>query len=121
MLFPVPTFAHSPIYSTSPKDGSSLNQSPRELTIVFKSPVQLVKLDVRKVISNNSRSFLEELFNNAEGQKVTVESDFLEKKSRHHLINLPTLSIGFYNVEWRAISQDGHIIKGRFTFNLLDK
>ena len=109
------------IYFTSPTDGSSLSQSPRELTIVFKSPVQLVRVDVQKVISNNSGSFLKELFNNVEGQKVTLENNFLYKKSTHHLIELPSLRIGIYDVEWRAIGQDGHIIKGKFTFTLLGK
>lgn len=35
-----------------------------------------------------------------------------------HVVVLPALSSGSFEVRWRALSADGHVIKGNFDFTV---
>ena len=119
ILIPFYASAHSPIASTKPKDGSSLHEPPKKIEIIFKSPATLIKLDIWKVTSSDSKSMLKNLFSTVEAQKISLKNDFIKKETTNHSIDLPFIDIGTYDVKWRAISQDGHIIKGKFSLKVL--
>ena len=95
-------YAHSPLKSIVPKDGIVLNESPAEIKIYFKSSAKLLKATLQKV----------------EGSEVILSKEPLMKNSKNHNISLPTLEPGKYNFKWRAMSKDGHIIKGKSNFKL---
>ena len=38
--------------------------------------------------------------------------------SEKHSIKLPKLNSGKYTTDWRAMASDGHVIKGKFTFEV---
>ena len=40
------------------------------------------------------------------------------KNFKNHSISLPLLEPGIYHFKWRAMSKDGHIIKGKSNFKL---
>ena len=40
------------------------------------------------------------------------------EENKRHLIGLPRLTDGMYEASWRAISEDGHTIKGNFSFEI---
>ena len=40
------------------------------------------------------------------------------KNDKNHSIPLPLLEPGIYHFRWRAMSEDGHIIKGKSNFKL---
>ena len=43
------------------------------------------------------------------------------KEARQHIISLPELDDGVYKTAWRALSEDGHAIKGEFIFEVSPK
>jgi len=56
--------------------------------------------------------------NKFEGNEVKLSKEPLMKNSKNHSIPLPPLKPGIYNFKWRAMSEDGHIIKGKSNFKL---
>ena len=40
------------------------------------------------------------------------------KEAKRHVINMPMLNVGLYKTTWRALSEDGHAIKGEFAFEI---
>ena len=121
ILIPFYASAHSPIASIKPKDGSSLYEPFKKIEIIFRSPVRLIKVTIWKVISIEHRSMFKNLFNAVETQKIYLKNNFINEESTYHSIELPSVGVGAYDVKWRAISQDGHIIKGKFSINVLGK
>ena len=95
-------YAHSPLKSIVPNDGVILNESPAEIKIYFKFSAKLLKVTLQK----------------AEGSEVILSKEPLMKNSKNHSIPLPILEPGKYNFNWRAMSKDGHIIKGKSNFKL---
>ena len=93
----------------------------KKIEIIFRSPVRLIKVTIWKVISNEHRSMFKNLFNAVETQKIYLKNNFINEESTYHSIELPSVGVGAYDVKWRAISQDGHIIKGKFSINVLGK
>ena len=41
--------------------------------------------------------------------------------SKSHLIKLPKINFGSYEVRWRAMGEDGHVLKGVLTFEVKGK
>lgn len=120
-MFPFSTSAHSPLASLSPQDGAFLSQAPAQIKMVFKSPTKLFKVEMLKITSDTNRSLLGKLFGNTEGDLVSLDEAFLMNTAEEHVIMLPILKSGKYSVAWRAMGEDGHVIKGDFSFQLIDK
>ena len=95
-------FAHSPVKSIIPKNGIVLNKAPTEIKVNFKSSAKLLKTTLQKV----------------EGSDVALSKEPLMKNAKNHSIPLPSLEPGTYHFKWRAMSEDGHIIKGKSKFKL---
>ena len=51
-------------------------------------------------------------------EKVDLPKEFLMVLSDKHTIKLPELGSGKYKTDWRAMASDGHVIKGKFTFEI---
>ena len=115
-MLPVSASAHSPLVSLSPQDGASLDQTPSQIEMVFKSPAKLIKVDMLKLTASNNDSLFGSLFGGSEGDEISLQEDFLMKVAEKHIIVLPSLISGNYSVSWRAMGQDGHLIKGDFSF-----
>ena len=94
--------AHSPLKSIIPKDGVVLKEAPEEIKVYIKSSAKLLKATLQKF----------------EGSAVVLSKEPLMKNSKTHIIPLPLLVSGTYNFKWRAMSKDGHIIKGQSNFKL---
>ena len=117
-ILPVSASAHSPLASLSPQDGASLDQTPSQIKMVFKSPVKLIKVELLKYIASSNDSLLGGLFGGSGGDKISLREEFLMKIAEKHVIELPSLVSGNYSVAWRALGQDGHLIKGDFSFTV---
>ena len=120
VLLPFTTSAHSPLATLSPKDGAVLEQPPAEVEMVFKSRVKLIKLEMQKLNSEECSSLLDCLFTSNKGKNVTLDNHFLMKESKQYIIVLPLLDAGDYIIKWRALGEDGHVIKGEFRFKVLE-
>ncbi len=96
-------YAHSPLISTSPLDGAVAAQPPGSIAFEFKIPVRLTKVTVQA----DSQS--------SEKLDLSDHKSFAKDLSLH----LPAaLGPGNYEIEWRGMAEDGHVMKGSFTFSV---
>jgi copper transport protein len=99
--------AHASVSSTSPEAGSTIDESPREVTITFDQGISVPNGGVRVLNEQAERIGVEKPRVGAKpGQTNTVS------------VAVPALRGGAYVVSWRAISEDGHPIRGAFTFRV---
>ena len=110
--------AHSPVGFVIPKDGSVIKQAPKKMEIVFTAPAKLIKLEFSRVISNEKSSLIGGLLGSEELEAIDLDESHLMKEAKRHVINMPTLDVGLYKTTWRALSEDGHAIKGEFAFEI---
>ena len=64
------------------------------------------------------KSLLGRLFANDGGEVVPLPKAVLMETSETHVIPLPEIASGGYQVKWRAMGEDGHVIKGDFVFTV---
>ena len=115
-ITPISAIAHSPIAYVLPKDGAVINKSPETIEIVFTGPSKLIKVSLQKFAPEANQSLVGSLLGSAEGVNIALDGEFLMQESKRHLISIPSLEEGNYQTNWRAISEDGHTIKGEFSF-----
>jgi methionine-rich copper-binding protein CopC len=96
-------FAHSQLTEILPEDNVTYNDAPPQIEMKFKSEVKLVKIDLIRVDIK---------------EKIKLDSSLLKNKSTNYSIPMPKLDEGIYRFEWRALSPDGHIIKGKSDFEV---
>lgn len=92
--------AHSPLIYSAPENGETLQVSPREIKLEFKKQVKLI------LIRLTGKTF---------DQKLRPDST---TESSEHILTLPELSDGNYTAAWRAMGEDGHIMKGMINFSV---
>ena len=119
VLLPFTASAHSSLATLSPKDGAVLDHSPAKVEMVFKKSVKLIKFEMKKLNSEECSSPLGCLFTINKSKNITLDKHFLMKESKQYLISLPSLDAGDYIIKWRALGEDGHVIKGDFRFKVL--
>jgi copper transport protein len=99
--------AHASVSSTSPEAGSTLPQSPTAVSITFDQGVTVPSGAVRILNQNAERIGVQKpRIGSKTGDPNTVS------------VAVPKLSEGAYVVSWRAVSEDGHPIRGAFTFRV---
>lgn len=99
-----PAAAHAGLVSTDPVDGSVLTSSPTRVSLTFGEPVGLTHSGVTVLDDRGVRIDA----NGDESVDGAVISQPLPK----------ALGDGWYVVVWSAISDDGHVVKGAFTFGV---
>ena len=104
IILPLSTPAHSPIANLIPSDGAVLTEAPKKILIEFVNPAMFTKFEIINTENNN--------------EKVDLPKEFLMFLSGKHTIKLPELGSGKYKTDWRAMASDGHVIKGKFTFEI---
>jgi len=120
LLMPITANSHSPLISSFPQDGEKFHEAPTEIVMVFKSPAKLIKVNLTKLSVEKSESLLGGLFVTDGGEQVLLNSDSLMKIKVRHVIPLTQLSKGDYSLAWRAMGEDGHVIKGELHFKIID-
>ena len=94
--------AHDELVSSTPADGTVLEEAPAELELVFSS--ELMDIGNKVIVADAAGTDL-------------VESEPV--LNRETLVQaLPALENGTYQVNWRAVSSDGHPITGTFSFTV---
>jgi len=99
MIFSVPALAHTRLVSSVPADKAELATAPKETVLTFAEPVTLTSLKLQS--SDGTKTALSPLPNKA-------------IKEAH--VPLPALKPARYTLQWRATSDDGHVISGEFSF-----
>ena len=115
--------SHSPLKLSNPMDGASLSKAPTEYKMLFKSPAKLIKFEIFKKGKNDNKdtSLLKSLFKNSDGKLIETNYKPSLVLSESHLIKLPKINFGSYEVRWRAVGEDGHVLKGILTFEVKGK
>ena len=118
LVLPIAVNAHSPLASSSPQNGETLDVPPTEIIMEFKLPAKLTKVDLTKQSEKQGKSFLGGLFGGDDGESVPLDTSFLMTIDKRQVIPLPSLQNGNYSLTWRAMGEDGHVVKGYLTFNI---
>ena len=118
ITLPLVANAHSPLSSSSPQDGETLDAPPAEIVMDFKSPAMLIKVELKKANNKQGNSFLGGLFGGDDGESVPLGESFLMSVNKRQIIPMPSLGEGDYLLSWRAMGEDGHVIKGELTFKV---
>lgn len=99
--FSGPVLAHVKQSGSVPADNAMLMQAPAALSISFSGPLRLTKVTL--------------LHNNGS----TIDFGFtLTAAAAQFSWPLPVLEIGSYQVSWVGLGEDGHKMKGDFSFML---
>jgi methionine-rich copper-binding protein CopC len=93
--------AHAHLQQSTPADGSVIATAPAKLVLRFSEAAQLTALSITK--QGGARQELAPLPDRAQ---ATIE------------VALPALTPGRYEVSWRAVSGDGHVMPGTIHFTL---
>jgi methionine-rich copper-binding protein CopC len=93
--------AHSQLTASEPADKASLAVAPKEIMLHFSEPVRLTAVSITP--SNGAKQNLAGIPN---------------EQTTHFTLAAPGLGDGQYDVNWRAVSADAHIMAGTFTFSI---
>jgi methionine-rich copper-binding protein CopC len=96
--------AHSELRSSVPADGVALREAPAEAVLVFDEAARVTAI---------------RLFD-ATGARIELPGGPETTSSGKATVALPPLSPGAFELEWRAISLDGHPIRGRIHFSVVE-
>ena len=119
LVLPLAANAHSPLASSSPQNGETLDVPPTEIFMTFKLPTKLIKVDLTKQSDKQGKNLLGRLFGGGDdGESVPLGTSFLMTIDKRQAIPLPALEDGSYSLAWRAMGEDGHVVKGELTFNI---
>ena len=103
LAFPVAAFAHASVIHTSPSFRERLAQSPREVIVRFDQTVTALPSSI-VVLTRD-------------GTNVAAPARAVPAK-RAIAARLPKLPRGPYTVRWQAMSNDGHVVSGVYTFGV---
>lgn len=101
VVFPAQAFAHATLEKVSPGYRERLPSSPGTAVFRFDQYVKAMPGSVRVYSSTGSVG------------TIKVRSD-----RRYMKASLPRLATGPYTVRWHALSGDGHVVSGVFTFGV---
>jgi methionine-rich copper-binding protein CopC len=100
IFLPAAVFAHARLLESSPMAGAQLDVPPKTIKLKFDEKVQLAVLKL-----------------SAGGNDIPVPFDRGVEGAAEVSVALPSLSPGTYRVQWTALTvDDGHVVKGTFTF-----
>lgn len=94
--------AHTELVSSSPASDEHLQTPPERLALKFGDPVMLMRINLT----------------DGAGERVRVNFRPSREANTDYRIDLPKLEDGHYEVEWRAMAEDGHTMTGGFSFHV---
>ena len=95
--------AHAKIESSQPKANSELASAPTEIRLQFNEVLEPAFSKIELVGANESRVALPKIAVDKVNPKVMFAA-------------VPALKAGQYQVRWSAMTNDGHKVKGQFSF-----
>lgn len=100
---PESLLAHAKMNKSVPENGATIEKSISEISLGFTKPMRLILIRLLKL---------------PEKQKHPLTSDLPKKFVKDASLGIEPLSNGKYEVHWRAIGKDGHIMSGKFSFSV---
>lgn len=99
-LSATPVMAHSEMTSSQPRSGETLSVSPSEAVLQFNEGARVTAI---RLLTSDAR-------------RIELPGDIVMTAVGEARVRLPDLAPGAYEIEWRAISADGHPIRGTIPF-----
>lgn len=87
-----------------PADGSTLEQFPEQIEIMFDQPARVTKVTLNYKGQDGAQEYRLEL----------PTKDFVNQL----ILNPQSYGDGVYQINWRALAKDGHAMKGSFSFTI---
>lgn len=104
LFLPLIVLAHTSVSSTTPKSGSELQQSPPAIEITFRGEARLTSVVV------------------IGADKSERKLDFTPKASAATFkVPNPELEAGRNEIQWKALSKDGHVVSGSLVLTIAPK
>ena len=100
---PAAAYGHASISSSEPASRQRLEHSPTRIELDFDQAVKVFPNGIR-VFDQNGGDF--------------ARSVHLESGGRAVVARVPRLPTGAYTVRWQALSGDGHVVSGVYTFGV---
>ena len=94
LVLPVTANAHSPLVSSFPQDGETLDKPPTEIVMTFKTSAKLIKVNLTKSSGKQAKSLLGGLFGGDDGEVVSLSTSFLMNIDERHMTTSITLPVG---------------------------
>ncbi len=101
----VPAQAHAELKSSNPASGATLDAAPKQIELTFSAAVSLPDGDAVVVTGPDGAKWAVAQAQ-AVGQTITAVPDATFVKA------------GAHTLEWKALSDDGDVVSGKFTFTL---
>ena len=118
IVLPSAANSHSTLASSSPTNGQIFDVPHTEIVMRFKSPAKLIKVDLTRQSDKQGKSLFGGLFGGGDGESVPLGTSFLLIIDKRQVVPLPALGDGSYSLSWRAMGEDGHLVKGHLTFKI---
>ncbi len=103
-----PSHGHSALVTSVPKASATLTTAPASITLKFNEDILELK---GKQISSLSLVTVA-------GRKIALTKPQISANSLIARITSPTLKSGKYQISYRVVSADGHVITGGYTFTV---
>lgn len=95
--------AHSVVTKSHPENGASLSVAPDRIDVSFSKPTRIVKAS----LSHNKGAPIKLTLSTKEPTKMVTFTPVPK-------------AAGDYNINWRALSKDGHVLKGSLQFSIAE-
>src|SRR5919202_4021191 len=105
LLMPAIVYAHAQLLHTEPANGAVMAQPPERVRLFFSEPIERDFFALEVYTQNRVR------VDRRDAQIAPDNVTVLE-------VSLPRLAAGTYTVSWRALSIDGHVVNGTFSFSV---
>ncbi len=98
-------FAHAKMTGSVPKDGATVAAGLAQIEMTFSHPMRLTLLRVHR---------------SADDRDVPLNGVLAKTFAQSAKVGIDALTAGAYDVAWTAVSEDGHVMRGRFAFTVAD-
>ena len=105
LVLPTQAFAHAGLTGTTPKDGQTVQGEVSNIELTFSEAVRVTLVKVRR---------------DAASQAVDTKSELPATFAQRVEVAVPALPPGDYDTQWTAVSRDGHVISGSFSFTVAE-
>jgi len=95
--------AHATMTSSVPKDGATVASPLTAIEFSFSKPLRLTMVDIVRA---------------SDQQHVTIAKELPGTAGPSAKVAVNPLTAGSYKVSWTAVGDDGHVMKGNFSFSV---
>jgi len=100
--------AHTVLISSDPGVNSTITELPEKITLTFADPLLTInKKEINKVTVKDPM-----------GVEITSEKNMVNGSHLSNFLNPAMVMSGKYQVHFRVVAQDGHLVEGSFSFTV---